>query len=135
MTQDKNQEFDTFVKDVERELQPPARANATARTLEQLVSIIPDDISLADLTAGWAVVSCWAAVNQSSQPEAIAVQKRRETCAEFVQIAPPHMGDLGNAVRAWKSWVDAFQYDDDPRQTAMCATFTRELKEIESAQS
>lgn len=123
--------LDQLVASVKTQLQPPPRANATASTLQQLSALVPSDVELADLIAGWRVLA------QSSQPgEDPATVQRRVTCGELAELASQFTTDPGNralAIKAWQAWYTAFKDSDDPRQAAMARTFARELHEIEAA--
>ena len=123
--------LDQLIDAVRIQMQPPPRAQATAHTLQQLSLFIPDDVTLADLVAGWQTLS-----SPSKQEEDAATAQRRVTCGELAQIASQFASDQGNiaqAIKTWKAWAEAFKKSDDPRQAAMAKTFTRELKELQEA--
>jgi len=97
---------------------------------QYLRTLLPDDVSLADLVAGWQVLAVGR--NDSNS----AVLSRRKTCAELAAIAAQltsEQGNLTGAVQTWQAWLDASQRSTDPRLTAMRATFARELVELRSA--
>jgi len=95
-----------------------------------LRTLLPHDVTLADLVAGWQVLA------QPRNDTNSAVLSRRKTCAELAAIAAQLMsepGHLAGAVKAWQSWQDASQRSADPRLAAMRQTFARELVELQSA--
>jgi hypothetical protein len=123
--------LDRLIETVKSHMQPPARALATASTLEQLSIFIPNDVTLADLVVGWQALA-----NASTQSEEPATSQRRVTCGELAQMASQlttHKGNLSQAIKTWRIWRDAFQNRDDPRQAAMGRTFARELTELQEA--
>lgn len=122
--------FEQFVEVVKSQMQPPARANATASTLQQLSTLVPAGVTLADLAAGWRVLA------RPLQPdEEMKRAKRRATCGELADLAGEITSEPGNmtqAVKAWRAWTVAFEKSDDPRQAAMAATFAREYRELQA---
>lgn len=122
--------FDPFLEAVRRQMQPEGRAQHTAGMHQYLCTLIPDDVSLADLATGWQVLAREHTDTNS------AVKSRRQTCAELAVIAAQvtsEPGELARAVKAWHVWLDASQGSADPRLTEMSATFVRELGELQSA--
>ncbi len=121
--------FEQFVEDVRSQLQPSPRANATAGTLVQLQSYIPEDLSLADLASAWFVLA--APQNEDD----VRIAARRKTCEELATIAAqldPGEGDVSVAIPVWREWRNAFVATGDPRQNAMAETFARELRELQA---
>ena len=124
-------QLDQLIETVREQMQPPGRARAVAHTLQQLSPFIPDDVTLADLVEGW-----WILSHASERREEPATAQRRVTCNELANIASQITDDEGNlaqAIKTWSIWADAFKKSDDPRQTAMAKTFSRELKELQEA--
>ncbi len=122
--------FDQFLEAVRRQMQPEGRAQHTAGMHRYLRTLLPDDVTLADLAAGWQVLA-----GERNDPNS-AVRSRRQTCAELAAIAAQvtsEPGELARAVKAWQVWQDVSQSSADPRLTAMRATFARELGELQSA--
>lgn len=122
--------FDHFLEAVQRQMQPEGRALHQAGMHRYLRTLLPQDVTLADLVAGWQVL---AQLRSDSTP---AVLSRRQTCAELAAIAAPltsGSGTLAGAVRTWQAWLDAAQRSADPRLAAMRATFARELVELQAA--
>ncbi len=122
--------FDHFLEAVKRQMQPEGRARHQAGMHQYLRTLLPQDVTLADLIAGWQVL----AQQHSDAPS--AVLSRRQTCAELAAIAAPFtsgLGTLTGAVRTWQAWLAAAQESTNPRLVAMRATFARELMELQSA--
>ncbi len=112
-------------------MQPEGRALHNAGMLQHLRTLLPNDVTLADLVAGWQVLA------QPRNDTNSEVLHRRKTCAELAAIAAQFtngQGNLTGAVKAWQTWQDACQRSVDPRLAAMRATFARELVELQSAQ-
>ena len=127
---DQQASFDQFLEGVKLQVQPEGRALHTAGMLQYLHTLLPNDVTLADLVAGWQVLA------QPRNDTNSAVLSRRKTCAELAAIAAQFMSGQGNltgAVKAWQAWLDASQRSADPRLAAMRATFARELVELQSA--
>jgi hypothetical protein len=123
--------LDQLIETVKAQMQPPARALATASTLEQLSIFIPNDVMLADLVVGWRTLS-----HTSKQGEEPATAQRRVTCSELAYMASQlttGQGNLAQAIKTWGIWAEAFKKSGDPRQAAMARTFTRELTELQEA--
>jgi hypothetical protein len=122
--------FDQFIEAVRLQMQPEGRAQHTAGMHQHLRTLLPKDVTLADLVAGWQVLA------QPRNDTNSAVLSRRKTCAELAAIAAQFTSEQGNltgAVSTWQAWLDASQRSADPRLTAMRATFARELVELQSA--
>jgi hypothetical protein len=122
--------FDHFLEAAKRQMQPEGRALHQAGMHRYLRTLLPQDVMLADLVAGWQVLA------QPSSDAPSAVLSRRQTCAELAAIAAPLMSGLGTltgAMRAWQAWLDASQESTDPRLAAIRATFVRELVELQAA--
>jgi hypothetical protein len=122
--------FDQFLEAVRLHMQPEGRAQHQAGMHQYLRTLLPEDVTLADLVAGWRVL----AEGRPDVPS--AVRSRRQTCAELAVIAAPlasGAGTLAGAVRAWQAWLEASQESADPRLAAMSATFARELVELQAA--
>jgi hypothetical protein len=123
--------FDQFLEAVKLQMQPEGRALHNAGMLQYLRTLLPNDVTLADLVAGWQVLA------QPRNDTNSAVISRRKTCAELAAIAAQltsGQGNLTGAVSTWQAWLDASQRSADPRLAAMRATFARELVELQSAQ-
>lgn len=124
-------QLDQLIETVKAQMQPPARAMATANTLRQLSVFIPNDVTLADLVVGWGTLA-----QAAKQHEEAATSQRRVTCGELASMASQFaagQGNLAQAIKTWRSWRDAFKNSDDPRQATMASTFARELTELEEA--
>lgn len=122
--------LDRFLEAVKRQIQPEGRALHQAGMHQYLSTLLPQDVTLADLVAGWQVL----AEERSEAPS--AVLSRRQTCAELAAIAAQFTsgpGTLTGAVRTWQVWLDASQRNAEPRLAAMRATFERELVELQAA--
>ena len=122
--------FDQFLEAVRLQMQPEGRAQHTAGMHQYLRTLLPGDVTLADLAAGWQVLA------EGHDETNSAVLSRRKTCAELAAIAAQvtsEPGQLARAVKAWQVWQEASQSSADPRLMAMRATFARELGELQSA--
>ncbi len=127
---DQQASFDHFLEAVKLQMQPEGRALHTAGMLEHLRTVLPNDVTLADLVAGWQVLA------QPRNDTNSAVLSRRRTCAELAAIAAREMSGQGNltgAVSTWQAWLDASQRSADPRLAHRSQTFARELVELQSA--
>jgi hypothetical protein len=123
-------QIDQFLEAVKLQLQPEGRALHTAGMLEYLRTLLPTDVTLADLAAGWQMLA--QPLNDTNS----AVLSRRKTCGELAAIAAQFMSEQGNltgAVSTWQAWLDASQRSADPRLAVMRQTFARELAELQSA--
>jgi hypothetical protein len=99
--------------------------------LQELLPVLPDEVTLADLVAGWQLLA-----QPHSQQEPASVAHRRGVCAELAAIAAPltpEAGHLAGAVKAWQAWQAAFQKSSDPRLAVMAKTFARELVDLQFA--
>jgi hypothetical protein len=124
--------LDKLVEAVKAQMQPEPRAIATAYTLEQVNVYTPVEVTLADLIAGWKILS----QPKNKAGEEIAIAQRRVTCGELASIASQfttEVGSLDQAIKTWDVWQKAFKNRDDPRQMAMARTFARELVELQEA--
>ena len=126
--------LDLLIERVEKQMQPPPRGSATASTLQQLSILIPNEITLADLVAGWQILA-----QPSSKEEDPGTIQRRRTCGELASLAMQITQDAGsveNAIKTWESWLTTkiFENSTDPRHVAMVRTFTRELNELRAFQ-
>jgi hypothetical protein len=124
-------QFDRLIEAVKAQTQPPERALPTASTLQQLSIFVPHDVTLADLAAGWRILS-----HSSQEDEELPISRRRTTCDELAHLAirvTTEPGNLEQAIKTWRIWQDAFKKSDDPRQAAMAKTFARELAELQEA--
>ena len=122
--------FDQFLEAVKLQMQPEGRALHQAGMHQHLRALLPKDVTLADLVAGWQMLA------EGHNDTNSAVLSRRQTCAELAAIAAQFtsgQGNLTGAVRTWQAWLDASQRSDDPRLAAMRATFARELVELQFA--
>jgi len=127
---DQQASFDQFLEAVKRQMQPEGRALHTAGMLQHLRTLLPNDVTLADLVAGWQVLA------QPRNDANSAVLSRRKTCAELAAIAAREtsgQGNLTGAVSTWQAWLDASRRSADPRLAAMRQTFARELVELQAA--
>lgn len=123
--------LDRLIETVKSQMQPPGRAMATAGTLQELSIFIPNDVTLADLVAGWRTLS-----HPSKQSEEPATKQRRVTCGELADMASQFTsveGNLTQAIKTWQKWAEAFNKSDVPRQVNMGMTFARELTELQEA--
>jgi hypothetical protein len=123
-------QFDQYLEAVKLQMQPEGRALHTAGMLDYLRTLLPNDVTLADLVAGWQVLA------QPRNDTNSAVLNRRKTCAELAAIAAQltsGQGNLTSAVSTWQAWLDAFRGSTDPRQVAMVSTFEREVLELRSS--
>ncbi len=128
---DQQTSFDQFLEAVRRQMQPEGRAQHIAGMHQHLRTLLPSDVALADLVAGWQVLA------QSRHDTNSEVLHRRKTCAELAIIAAQFTSELGKltgAIKIWQAWLTASQRSTDPRLTAMRATFARELMELQSEQ-
>jgi len=122
--------FDQFLEAVKLQMQPEGRAQHTAGMHQHLRTLLPNNVTLADLVAGWQVLA------QPRNDTNSEVLHRRKTCAELAAIAAQFtsgQGNLTGAVSTWQAWLDASQRSADPRLAAMAKTFARELVELQSA--
>lgn len=120
-----------LVEAVKAQMQPPARASHTASTLQELSIYIPVEVTLADLVAGWKILS-----QLQKNEEEPATSNRRITCGELASIAfqfTTEPGDLAQAIKTWDTWQRVFKHRDGPRYQAMAKTFARELAELQDA--
>jgi len=127
---DQQTSFDQFLEAVRRQMQPEGRAQHTAGMHQHLRTLLPHDVTLADLVVGWQVLA------QSRNDTNSEVLHRRKTCGELAAIAAQFTSEQGNltgAVSTWQAWLDVSQRSADPRLTAMRVTFARELVELQSA--
>ncbi len=123
-------QFDQFLEAVKLQMQPEGRALHNAGMLEYLRTLLPNDVTLADLVAGWLMLA------QQRNDTNSAVLNRRKTCGELAAIAAQltsEQGNLTGAVSTWQAWLDASQRSADPRLAVMEKTFARELAELQSA--
>jgi hypothetical protein len=123
--------FDPFLEAVKQRMQPEGRAQHQAGMLQQLLVGLPDEVTLADLVAGWQMLA-----RPHSQQEQASVAHRRGICAELATIAArlaSEPGHLASAVKAWQAWQDVCQKSADPRLVVMAKTFAREPVELQSA--
>jgi hypothetical protein len=98
--------FDQFIEAVRLQIQPEGRAQHTAGMHQHLRTLLPKDVTLADLVAGWQVLA------QPRNDTNSAVLSRRKTCAELAAIAAQltsEPGHLAGAVKTWQAWQDASQ--------------------------
>ena len=125
-------EFDRLIEAVKQQIQPEGRAQHLAGMLQQLFALTPDDVTLADLVAGWQILG-----RSQSQDEPAAIVHRRDVCNRLSAIATPltnEPGQLAAALRTWQAWQDAFQQSTDPRESAMAKILVREIAELQLAQ-
>lgn len=119
-----------FIEVVKQQLQPESRVQHVVDALQQLFALVPDDVTLADIVAGWQLLS-----HPQSQSEEAAVTHRRHVCTQLAAIGAQvtcEPGKLLNAAKTWQVWQETCQKSTDPRHTAMAKTFARELVELQS---
>jgi hypothetical protein len=130
--------FDQFLATVQQRMQPEGRAQHQFHMNQYLCSLLPQDITLADLALGW------QALTQDRADDSSSVASRRKTCAELAAIAAPFIeasggtdgdGTLSGAIRAWQVWLATSQTSLDPRVRALRETSARELRELEELQA
>jgi hypothetical protein len=124
-------EVDLFLDAIRTQMQPEGRALHQAGMLRELLPRLPDDVTLADVAAGWRLLS-----GPPGQQEPASVAHRRGICVELAAIAAPwarEPGRLSSAVKAWQLWQEVCQRSADPRLVVMGKTFARELVELQSA--
>ena len=122
--------FDQFLEAIRLQMQPEGRAQHQAGMHQHLRTLLPPEVTLADLAVGWQVLA------EGRNDTNSEVLHRRKTCAELAAIAAQltsEPGHLAGAVKAWQAWQDASQSSANPRLAAMRATFARELVELQSA--
>ena len=122
--------FDLFFEALKKDMQPEARAQHVVGSLQPLLAILPDDVTLADLATGWQLLA-----RPHSQEEPASVTHRREVCAQLGTIAgqlSSEPGHMESVVKGWQSLEEACQKNADPRLRAMAKTFARELVELQS---
>lgn len=120
---------DQFIEAITLQMQPEGRAQHTAAMHQHLRTLLPNDVTLADLVVGWQVLA------QPRNDTNSAVLHRRQTCAELAAIATQltsGQGHLTGAVKIWEAWLDASQKSANPRLATMTKTFARELMELQS---
>src|SRR5215472_9428630 len=96
--------FDQFIQAVKLQMQPEGRAQHQAGMHQYLLTLLPHDVTLADLVAGWQVLA------QQRNDTNTEVQRRRKTCAELATIAVQFtsgQGNLTGALKTWQAWLDA----------------------------
>lgn len=121
--------FEQFMEAVKQQMQPPGRVEHLVDMLQQLFALTPQEVTLADVAAGWQQLA-----QPRRQNEAKPVSHRRQICAHLAAIALQSgavPGNLAGAVTAWRAWHKAFEASTDPRQSAMAQTLARELEELE----
>jgi hypothetical protein len=122
--------YDQFLEAVKEQMQPEGRAQHMAGMHQYLCTLLPGEVTLADLVSGWRLLA------EGHSDTNSAVISRRKTCAELTTIAAPLTqgpGNLTRAISTWQAWLDASQKSADPRLVAMRQTFARELLELQSA--
>jgi hypothetical protein len=128
----------SFTMDVEplldairTQIQPEGRVQHLTGMIEELLPRLNEDVTLADVIAGWQLLS-----HPQGQQEPSSVAHRRGVYAELAATLTPwarEPGRLPAAVKAWKLWQEACQSSADPRLAAMAKTLARELVELQSA--
>src|SRR5258708_14336466 len=73
--------FDQFLEAVKLQMQPEGRALHNAGMLQHLRTLLPNDVTLADLVAGWQVLA------QPRNDTNSEVLHRPKTCADLAPIA------------------------------------------------
>jgi SAM-dependent methyltransferase len=122
--------FQPFIAAIKQQMQPEGRAQHLVGGLQLLLALVPEEVTLADLVAGWQVLA-----RPQNQQEPSSVAHRRGVCAELAAIGAGMYGEPGHlagAVRAWKVWLGACQTSADRHLAIMAKTFARELEEMQS---
>jgi hypothetical protein len=122
--------FDPFIEAVKQQMQPEGRAQHHAGMLHYLLTHLPDEVTLADLTAGWQVLAL------ARHDTNAAVLSRRKTCGELAAIAAQFTnepGNLSNAISTWQTWLADFRVGTNPRMASMVSTLEREVLELRSS--
>lgn len=120
-----------FIEALKQQMQPEGRAKHLAGSLQELLAIVPDDVTLADVVAGWQVLA-----RPQSKNEKASMAHRRQVQAELARIATQFTdepGSLAGAIKTWQVWQKALQDSATPHQVAMAKTFAQELLELQSA--
>ncbi len=128
--------LDKLVEAVKAQMQPTARASHTASTLQELSIYIPVEVTLADLIAGWKILSQSPKNEEEPAMSDQRITDRRITCRELASIASQFTtepGDLAQAIKTWDIWQRVFKHRDGPRDQSMAKTFARELAELQEA--
>ncbi len=115
---------------VQQHMQPAGRAQHVAGTLQQLLAVVPQSVTLEDLAAGWQMLA-----RPRRQQEPASLAHRRQVCAELAAIAhqlASALGQRAGAVKAWQAWQEACQTSTGPRLAGMAQTLARELAELQS---
>ena len=113
---------DIIIK-IKNGLVPVARANAVAKTFEELFSI--SSISEGSLKRALNILS----VPRGTEEDA-GILGRRKTCREIADLLEEE-SDSTNVVEVWNAWLNAFATSNDPRHAAMAKTFEREQAELQ----
>ena len=111
------------------------RRNATAQTLNQLISWTPQELELdlAELGAAYEACSYGSRADQ-------AIRNRQITCQQFRALCRQQDGEPAQsaysrayerAIPVWKAWIARCD-SSDPRQAAMRTTFERELGRLQA---
>ena len=74
--------FDRLLEAVKQHMQPEGCAKHLAGTLPQLLALVPANVRLSDLAAGWQLLA-----RPHREPEEASVAHRREVCARLSAIA------------------------------------------------
>jgi hypothetical protein len=120
---------DQFIEAITLQMRPEGRAQHTAAMHQHLRTLLPNNVTLADLVAGWQVLA------EGRNDTNSAILHRRQTCGELAAIAAQltsEQGHLTGAVKTWQAWLDASQKSANPRLATMTKTFARELVELQS---
>ena len=123
--------YDQFIEAVKQQMQPEGRAKHLAGSLQELLAIVPDDVTLADVAAGWQVLA-----HPQSENEKVSMVHRRQVQAELVKIATQFTskpGSLAGAIKTWQVWQKALQDSAAPHQVTMAKTLAQELLELQAA--
>jgi len=122
---------DPFLDAIRTQVQPESRVQHVLGMLQDLLPRLPDEVTLADVAAGWQLLS-----QPQEQVESASVAHRRSVYVELAAIAAPwarEPGRLPAAVKAWQLWQEACQKSTEPRLAAMAKTLARELGELQAA--
>lgn len=122
--------FDPFLEALRQQMQPAIRVEHVIGMWQHLLPLVPGDVMLADLVAGWQVLA-----RPHHDQESAAIAHRRMVCAELATIAAQvdnKAGNLASAAKAWHIWRDTCQGSTDSRQASMAKTFARELEELQT---
>ncbi|HEX2909890.1 MAG TPA: hypothetical protein VH186_03710 [Chloroflexia bacterium] len=79
-------DFDQFIEAVKQQMQPAGRAQHLAATLQELLAIIPDEVTLADLTAEWQLLARPKSQNEAAD---LIIAQQRTTIYRYPVVRRP----------------------------------------------